>query len=415
MNRKVSKSAISGSVTCPSSKSGMQRAVAAALLSEGTTRIFNPSDCDDSLSSLDMIERLGADVKTQDGVILIEGGFHVKNAEIDCGESGTSARMFTPIVSLSGKEVTLTGHGSLLTRPVSLIEDSLRELGMGISSNESKLPVNVLSRIKGGETTVDASLSSQFLTGLLMALPCAEKDSLLHVKNLKSRQYIDITLSILKSFGIEVANSNYEEFTIKGNQKFKACDIEIEGDWSGAAFLLCAGAVAGKITVNKLQSDSVQPDRAFMDALKLAGASVKIEENSVTVEKGSLTGFDFDATDCPDLFPPLAALALFCRGETRIKGTHRLTHKESNRALTIKEEFEKLGGDVTLHKDTMIIKGSNLKGNIIDPHSDHRIAMACAVAALGAEGTVEITNPECVNKSYSSFFEDMKSLGADII
>ncbi len=414
MIRTIYKSKISGSIKGPSSKSEMQRAVAAALLAEGRTTIVNPSDCEDSLSSLDMIKRLGAEVKEDADFIEIDGGFNVKNSTIDCGESGTSARMFTPIVSLSGSEITLTGHGSLLKRPVSLIEDSLRHLGMEISSNNSMLPVRVSSRIRGGETTIDAGLSSQFLTGLLMALPCAENDSIVHVNNLKSRQYIDITIKILKYFNIEIVNDDYRNFTIRGNQKFSPCKVEIEGDWSGAAFLLCAGAIAGDVTVMGLQNNSVQPDRAFMDALIMAGADVTVEGSSIRVKNSELNAFDFDATDCPDLFPPLAALAMFCEGETRLKGTHRLTHKESNRALTIKEEFEKLNGRVLLEGDYMIISGSELTGNTIDPHKDHRIAMACSVAGLKCSSPVVITDSECVNKSYSTFFEDMAKLGADI-
>lgn len=414
MNRSVNKSLISGTINAPSSKSEMQRVVAAALLSEDRTVITNPSYCDDSLSSMDMVKRLGASVDDLGDKVIIDGGFDVKNPTIDCGESGTAIRMFTPIVSLSGREIILTGHGSLQKRPVSLIEDSLRNLGMEITSDNSFMPVTVSKKIVGGETTIDAGLSSQFLTGLLMALPCAESDTLLHVKNLKSRQYIDITLKILKQFSIEVENRDYTEFFIKGNQKYIPGEIEIEGDWSGAAFLLCAGAIAGEVTVNRIQADSVQPDRAFVEALKLAGAQIEISRNSITVKKRELNGFEFDATGCPDLFPPLASLALMCEGETRIKGTHRLTHKESNRALTIKEEMEKLNGKVELVDDYMVIGKSDIKGGTINPHGDHRIAMACAVTALCSEGTVEITNPDCVNKSYSNFFDDMVILGADI-
>ncbi len=414
MIKEIEKSKIFGEVNSPASKSEMQRAIAGALLADGTTEIVNPTNCEDAMSSLNIASRLGAIVNNAGDSLRITGGFNVHETTVDCGESGTAARMFTPIVSLSKKEITITGRGTLLNRPVSLIEPALRELGMEIKSRSTRIPLVVSSPIKGGETTIDGGISSQFLTGLLMTLPLAEKDSIVHVKNLKSRQYIDMTLKILQNFQVEVENRDYVEFRIPGKQKFKPCRIEIEGDWSGASFLLCAGAIAGEISVNKISTRSLQPDRAILKALELAGAEILQEENRVTVKKGDLRGFSFDATDCPDLFPPLAALALHCKGKTIIKGTERLVHKESNRALTIKSELEKLGGKISLTDDTMIIEHSHLKGATIEPREDHRIAMSCTIAALDSRGKTNIINGECVNKSYTSFFEDMKNVGAEI-
>ncbi len=414
MIREITKSKIFGELKAPASKSEMQRAIAGALLAEGTTEIFNPSNCEDSLSSLNMASRLGAVINNAGDSLGITGGFNVQENTLDCGESGTAARMFTPIVSLSGKEITITGRGTLRSRPVSLIESALTDLGMKIKSRASKLPIVVSSPIKGGETTIDGGMSSQFLTGLLMALPLAERDSIVHVRNLKSRQYIDITLKILRNFSVEVENQNYEKFIIPGKQKFKPCCIDIEGDWSSASFPLCAGAIAGEISLTGLSMDSLQPDRAILKALELAGAEIHGDENKVTVRGGELRGFSFDATDCPDLFPPLAALALHCKGRSIIKGTERLLHKESNRALTIKSELEKMGGQITLSANRMLIEQSSLKGALINPQGDHRIAMACTIAALNSQGTTEIADVECVNKSYRNFFDHMKQIGVNI-
>ena len=276
------------------------------------------------------------------------------------------------------------------------------------------MPVEVSSILKGGIAEIDGSLSSQFLTGLLMALPLAENDSIVHVKNLKSREYIDITIDVLEKFGITVKNEEYNEFRIKGGQRFKPAQIDIEGDWSGAAFLLCAGAISGSIGITGLNPESCQPDRAIVTALRKSGADVDIEKNIIQVHSKNLYGFEFDATECPDLFPPLAALAFYCKGESLIWGAERLKHKESDRGLAIISEFKKMGGSVKIENDCMVIRSSALTGAKIDPHGDHRMAMACAVAATGCSGRVEIDDAGCVNKSYNEFYDHMIKLGVEI-
>lgn len=414
MKKSIYPSEPSGTVRAPASKSEMQRAVAAASLADGQSLLVNPSYCDDSKAALEVAQALGSKVSRFSDCVLINGGLTPPGDVLDCGESGLGVRMFTPIAALTGMHMTLTGRGSLLKRPVSTIEQSLLELGAEVTSNNGLLPVEVKSKLRGGTTVIDGSLSSQFLTGLLMALPMAEKDSVITVNSLKSRQYIDITLKILEHFSIKVENSGYSEFRIKGGQRYVPSLIEIEGDWSGAAFLLCAGAVAGRVTVTGLDTLSLQPDRAITDALKSAGAVITEGKGIITAGRGSLRGFTFDATGCPDLFPPLAALALYCEGETRILGASRLAHKESDRGSVIRSELGKLGGIVNIEGDAMIIRKSEVTGGITDSHGDHRIAMACAVAALGASGPVTIDHAESVDKSYHEFYRDMATLGVDI-
>lgn len=411
MKKYIYPSDLRGSINAPASKSAMQRSIAAALLADGESLLVNPTFCDDSLAAMRVAEGLGAKIKLKSDCVIINGGLKPVADNLHCGESGLCIRMFTPIAALTGKELILTGEKSLAERPVSAIEEPLRELGAVISSSNGKLPIKVTGRLKGGETEIDGSMSSQFLTGLLMALPLCENDSLLKVRNLKSREYIDLTINILKKFSVEIDNRGYSEFMVKGNQKFAPGIVDIEGDWSGAAFLLCAGAIAGDITVTGISIDSDQPDRGIVTALRKARADIAISSNSIKIKKSTLNGFEFDASECPDLFPPLAALAVYCNGETVIHGAERLKHKESDRGMTIKTEMEKLGAVVDLHPDCIVIKGSPVHGAEVESHGDHRIAMMCAIAALGADSPVAINGAECVNKSYNEFFDHIIKLG----
>jgi 3-phosphoshikimate 1-carboxyvinyltransferase len=292
------------------------------------------------------------------------------------------------------------------------------KLGIAIQSDQGRLPMVINGPLQPRDIEVDGSLSSQFLTGLLMAFAAAgAKDVTITVRDLKSKPYIDLTLKVLNDFGWRVEHDNYKTFFFPGNNELPMgkIDYRVEGDWSGAAFLLVAGAIAGDITVIGLDPESTQADKAVLDALDSAGVMMKIGKDQIEVEKSHLKAFDFDATECPDLFPPLVALAAVCGGVTVISGASRLTHKESNRALTLQEEFGKLGVKISLDGDLMMIEGvEQLKGAITHSHHDHRIAMACAVAALRADGPVTIEEAEAINKSYPDFYDDIRALGADI-
>jgi 3-phosphoshikimate 1-carboxyvinyltransferase len=400
----------------------MQRACAAALLSKGTSIIHNPGHSNDDKAAMDIIQKLGAIIEVDSSELRVRSQcVNPVSNEINCGESGLSIRMFTPIVALSDNEITINGSGSLATRPMDFFDEILPKLGVKIKSNNGKLPMVIQGSLQPKNIEVDGSLSSQFLTGLLMAYSAAgAQDVSIKVKDLKSKPYIDLTLHVMRQFGMNVPeNKNYEEYIFHSaetqNSQLTTHDYTVEGDWSGGAFLLVAGAVAGPITVKGLDMNSTQADKAIIDALINANVNISFGVNEIEIKPGALKGFQFDATDCPDLFPPLAALATYCKGRTTIKGVSRLIHKESNRALTLQDEFDKMGVLIKLERDEMLIQGTGfVKGADVHSHHDHRIAMACAVAGLKANSEMVIEEAQAVNKSYPDFYSDIKKLGANL-
>lgn len=419
MTKSVSASEVSGTVVAPASKSVAQRAVVAALLANGTSTLHNLTLCNDTEAALEIAKTLGAAIEkdgydyriTSKGIAAIPE----KEQTFFCGESGLLTRMITPVASLLPSQVTITGHGSILERPVDMIVKPLQDLGVTITTNNGFLPTIVKGPLKGGTTTIDGSISSQMVTGLLLALPLASQDSTLYVDNLKSKPYIDITIELLQSFGIIVEHENYKVFHIKGNQQYIPTTYNVEGDWSGASCLLVAGCIAGDVTVTNLDLESPQADKAILDVLQLANASVSITHNkpfgSVTSNfSQDLKPFEFDANESPDLFPALVVLAANCDGVSKIHGARRLTHKESNRALTLQQEFGKLGIIIAVENDTMLITGGSITGGEVSSHNDHRIAMALGIAALKASDKVTISEAESVNKSYPQFWNDLQSL-----
>jgi 3-phosphoshikimate 1-carboxyvinyltransferase len=414
----INPSSVGGKVQAPASKSSMQRACAAALLSKGATTILNPGTSNDDLAALDVISKLGAHIvsKTREEIVINSNGVAPVSSSINCGESGLGIRMFTPLAALSSQPLIINGTGSLVTRPMHFFDEIFPKLGIEISSNNGRLPINIKGPLTPAGIGIDGSLSSQFLTGLLMAYGAAGANNVtISVRDLKSKPYIDLTLDVMKKFGVEVENHQYETFTFKHSQGFTAGTYAVEGDWSGGAFLLVAGAIAGKVIVEGLSTSSTQADKEIMKALIDSGAEVKIAENIITVAPASLTAFAFDATDCPDLFPPLVALASYCKGISYIKGVNRLAHKESNRGLTLQEEFGKMGISIVMDDDVMRVHGgSALKGATVHSHHDHRIAMACAVAGLRSTGSIVIQNAESINKSFPDFYTVLKSLGAQV-
>jgi len=423
----IQPSVLSGNIYAPASKSSMQRACAAALVRKGISVIHNPGTSNDDLAALDIIQKLGAKVRREKDLLIIESnGIIPVSDKVSCGESGLSIRMFTPLVALSEKLMTITGEGSLLTRPMDFFDEVLPQLNVSVTSNNGKLPLQVQGPLQPKDIEIDGSLSSQFLTGLLMAyaaslqLPPKEGEQeavSIKVIGLKSKPYIDLTLNVMKQFGLLVPeNINYERFVFNqfriSNLK-STIEYTVEGDWSGAAFLLVAGAIAGNIIVKGLDVSSTQADKAILQALIDAGARISVHQEQIEIGTASLKAFQFDATDCPDLFPPLVALASYCNGTTVIEGVKRLTHKESNRALTLQEEFGKMGIEITLQDDLMLVKGGNgLKGAKVHSRHDHRIAMACSVAALKADGKTLIEEAQAINKSYPDFYKHIQSLNA---
>ncbi len=419
MNICVRPSELGGSIRAPGSKSAMQRAIAVSLLAEGTSVLRETAHCEDCSAALAVAEGLGARVAESGSAVTIEGGLNPRSELLDCGESGLCIRLFTPIAALSERRLSMVGHGSLALRPLSALESPLRQLGARCETSRGFAPVIVMGPLTGGHCRLDGSSGSQVLTGLLTALPLAPRDSVLDVSNLTSKPYIDLTIGVLESFGVQVDNDSYRTFHIRGRQSYRPRNFEIEADWSGAAFLAVAGLVAsgsGGVTVLGLDPGSAQADRALLDAFMMAGADMESSDGVLTLRRSELEGFEFDATDCPDLFPPLAALAAFCASPSRIRGVSRLAHKESDRAAAIREEFSALGIVVELDGDTMkIIPPGRIGGGVVSARGDHRMAMAAGVLALGASGPVTIAGAECVAKSYPGFFSDIAGLGADVM
>jgi 3-phosphoshikimate 1-carboxyvinyltransferase len=428
MNVTIQPSKVNGILQAPASKSSMQRACAAALLHNGQTIITNAGKSNDDLAALDIIQKLGATVQINNEELIINNFPNVTElpSVINCGESGLSIRMFTPIAALQSNEITINGKGSLLTRPMNFFDEILPQLNVAVQSTNGKLPIKIKGPLKPKEITIDGSLSSQFLTGLLFAYGKAvTQPTTITVTNLKSKPYIDLTLSVMDKFGYSIQNNNYENFIIKPTHhlpteqagKLTTCHYTVEGDWSGAAFLLVAGAIAGNVVVTGLDVFSTQADKAILNALRDCGCRLSVEENKIECSSPPLgvRGFHFNATDCPDLFPPLVALAVYCNGTSVIEGVSRLAHKESNRGLTLQTEFAKMGVEIKLQDDLMIIYGGNeIKGTTVHSNHDHRIAMACAIAALGATGNTIIEEAEAINKSYPNFYEQLKMLGTTI-
>ncbi len=397
----ISPSHMSGVVTMPPSKSMMQRACAAAILHHGVTIITNPGISDDDKAALSIIQQLGAEVfETVDNTIeIISRGVSPQTDVIHCGESGLSARLFIPIAALSSSEMTISGSGSLLHRPMKEYVNLLPQLGVSVIATNDCLPLSVQGPLHAADIKLDGSLSSQFLSGLLTAFAfSAEKPCTISVTNLNSRPYVDMTLQMLQLYGLQVKNNNYSEFTItpRSSQTVDRVEVSIEGDWSAGANFIVAQAMGGDVYIKGLNENSVQAD----------AANAKIVRGDIP--------FTFDATHSPDLFPILSVYAGYCNGRSEIKGLHRLVHKESNRVESIKAMLGNFGVNYTIADDVLTVDGGNaFKSCTIDAHNDHRIVMAATIAAQKADGPVTINGAEAVSKSYPAFFEDLLSLGVN--
>lgn len=413
---------IHGTLTVPASKSVMQRALAAALLRKGKTIIYNPGISNDDIAALKIIQDLGAEVHHHADHILINSkGVQPQSAMVHCGESGLSVRMFLPIIALSGQLTEVTGEGSLLSRPMDLYDNILPQLQIEVQSNGGRLPVTVKGPLVPADIEVDGSLSSQFITGLLMAFSAAEaSEKTIHVLGLKSKPYIDLTLQVMQDFGLKLPkHTQYEHFyfdteTVHPNSS--TLRYTVESDWSSASFLIVAAAICGTVTLKGLNVYSAQADKRILDVLSLAEVQFSWDDNILTVtDANPIQAFEFDATDCPDLFPPLAVLAAFAKGTSVIKGLSRLAHKESNRGVTLQEELGKMGIRIELFGDDMIVHGTAcIQSATVHSRHDHRIAMACAVTALKANGGCTIKEAEAVNKSYPEFYKHLQQLSVDV-
>lgn len=408
---------LEGGISVPASKSMMQRSCAGALLHCGRTIIHNPGQSEDDLAALSIIQQLGARLVEQSAhrIVIESSGVIAGATAIDCGESGLSARLFTPIACLSRQHILIEGHGSLLRRPMQAFHDVLPQLGVVMNNFNGHLPFAVRGPLSPGNIVVDGSLSSQFLSGLLFAYCAAATEPVvITVHNLKSKPYIDLTLQVLAAFGWVVTHDRYERFFVDPASFHAKSDVEIdiEGDWSSAAYWLVGAALNGAVSLRHLAPSSFQADMKIMELLKQAGCEVAIEANAISVKQTTLSAFEADLTDAPDLFPIVAILAARSHGTSVLRGVHRLRHKESDRQHSTVEMLQRFGVRCRVDQDALLIDGSTkLNAATINGYHDHRIVMAAAISALGAEGNTIITSAEAVAKSYPNFFEHLASLG----
>lgn len=396
---KLKNANLNGTVTAPPSKSAAHRALICSFLSGGGT--VKPI-----INSKDMLATLGVTKALKNG-----------EKTLDCIESGSTLRFMIPVAASMGAEVVFTGSGRLPERPIGEYLDLLPLHGV-LCKSGGGLPLEISGRLKNGSYEVSGNVSSQYITGLLLALANLEGDSAVILKTpLESKPYVDMTVKIMADYGVVIKETDFG-YLIHGGQKFKKTDYTVEGDWSQAAFFLAAGALGGDITVTGLDMNTAQGDKNIIDVLKSFGAHVEINENSVTCFKSRLKGTVVHAADIPDLVPVLAVLSAFADGKTVIKGAERLRYKESDRIESVVSNLKKMGADVEETADGMIINGKNtLIGAELSGYNDHRIVMAFSIAALFADGETVISDAESINKSYPSFFEDYNRLGgqADVI
>ncbi|MDE5583990.1 MAG: 3-phosphoshikimate 1-carboxyvinyltransferase [Ruminococcus sp.] len=406
MDIRIKPHKLGGVVEIPSSKSIAHRAVICAGLAERNSRIGNISTSKDIEATAESMSTLGASVNKSGCEFNISG---IKNAPekavIDCNESGSTLRFLIPVVASLGVEAEFHGRGRLPQRPIDIY---IRELGTkGINFNyNNTMPFDMSGSLKSGIFEVEGNISSQFITGLLMALPLLDGDSeIVLTSRLESRPYVDITIDVLRNFGICITETD-RGFYVKGGQKYKPCDYTVEGDYSQGAFFLVANAIGSDVKIIGLSADSVQGDRRIAEIIK----------NSTV--GGKITGFREDCSDIPDLVPILAVLASFGTEESVIYNAERLKIKESDRLESTAEMINRTGGSATVTADGLIIRPTGIThGAEIDSFGDHRIVMASAVLATRADGDIIIKNAEAVEKSYPCFFEDYRNSGgvADVI
>ena len=434
-------------LSMPVSKSFAQRAIIAAALADGTSHLKGYTPCGDNEAALQVARNLGAEVSVEDNVVTIKGISAALGScglsHLHVGESGLLARMMIPIMSqICTESVKFTGEKTLLGRPLTGAKEIMDAFEADVIPSEVeespavvRVPLKVQGPLKAGRAEISGKHGSQLISGLLMALPFAEKNSSLIVHEPKSIPYMFITLEVLKKFGIKIGNDmlggpdflasdgdwslcTEMVFKVKGGQRYKAADIDLEGDWSAAANFIVAGAIFGKVEIQGLDTTSLQADLSIMDILMDAGASLSQldgDRGNITVHRAPLKAFSVDASNCPDLFPIISVLAAFCQGTSRLAGVGRLANKESDRAKAILEMLTRMGVKASVDGDEMIIEGHSLaqrllqgtllKGGSYTSHHDHRMVMALKVAALGADSPIMIDDEECVSKSFPQFHD----------
>lgn len=406
MDMKISPSVLRGNLSIPASKSCAHRAVICAALADGVSTLSGITMSKDIEATISSMTALGASFEINGDIVTVKGisGSIDGIAEIDCNESGSTLRFIMPVAAVLGVKSVFIGKGRLPQRPIDIYKRELKN--HGITFHTEEMPYEISGVLTGGKYEIEGNVSSQFITGLLFALPLAKEDSeIIMTSHLESRPYVDITIDILRRYGIEISETE-NSFLIKGNQKYTPYDEDIEGDYSQAAFFFVANALGSDVNILNLKEDSVQGDKAITDII------------ADTLKNGSVTGFKADCSDIPDLVPILSVLGAYGNMPSTIYNAERLRIKESDRLAACADMLNNLGGNVTVTFDGLEIMPTNgLNGGTIDSYGDHRIVMAAAIAALNCKGDVIIKGAEAAEKSYPTFFEDYVKLGgkADVI
>ena len=423
----LSLSQLEGSVTIPPSKSLAHRYLIGASLSEGRSLIKNIAKSVDIISTINVLKGIGVlfseePIDNNISNYIIKGIKHPivsGNGVFDCAESGSTLRFLIPLLLLIGGDTTVIGRGKLIERPLDVYYELFNLKKIDYQNNQGLLPLNFKGSLSGGVYPIKGNISSQFVTGLLYALPLVAEDSeIILTTPLQSKSYIDLTLSVLKDYGIKInMAADYSSFKIKGRQKYKNGIHRIEGDYSQVAFY-AVGAMIGKkpITCYGLMEDSLQGDKVILSIIKAMGGSLEQQQEAIVFYPSKTKGITINVTECPDLVPALTLLGTLSEGVTHIIGAGRLKTKESNRLESSASELNKLGGKITVESEGLLIKGvSNLSGNvIIESWNDHRIAMTIAMATQRIERSIMLKGWKSVEKSYPNFWEDYKMLGGAI-
>lgn len=402
-----------GTVNVPPSKSDVHRAIICAAMANGVSRISPVALSNDIKATIGCIKALGADAVLENNVLTVDGTNMYKNktALLDCGESGSTLRFFIPIAAVGNINATFVGKGKLPQRPIGIFTEALPKAGT-VCKTEGGLPLEIKGQLKSGIFEIPGNVSSQFITGLLLALPILEGDSeIVLTSPLESVGYIAMTIRTMKQFGVNI-DTTENGWHIKGGQTYKSCNYTTDGDWSQAAFFMVLGAVSGKVTVKGVAKDSTQGDKKCAEILARFGAKVTQLDNEVTVEKGELKAITIDASQIPDLVPVLSVCAAFAEGTTKIINAERLRIKECDRLKATAELLNNLGGKVKELSDGLEITGvSSLKGGNVNGYNDHRIVMSAAVCAARSDEDITATFAMSINKSYPDFYIDYNSIG----
>ena len=406
---------ISGKIKAISSKSDAHRLLICGALADAPTKVYCNVMSKDISATVDCLKNMGAEIEVDGDIITVTPNKFNEKAELDCGESGSTLRFLLPVVSALGIDTTITGHGRLPERPISPLKEEMERMGV-VFHNGSKFPLHLTGTLQAGEYEILGNVSSQFITGLLFALPLLDGDSQIKlIPPVESRSYLNITLSALRKFGIEIEEQE-NLYIIKGNQKYiSPKEITVDGDWSNSSFFLCAGALNEKgVTVADLDINSPQGDKAILDILRKMGADVKVNGTEIAVKKNELKGITVDAGDIPDAVPIISVVASACDGETRIINAGRLRIKESDRIKSVVDMLTAVGGKVEETDDGMIIYGgAELNGGTVEGSNDHRIVMSASILSSICKSDVTITDYKAVEKSYPHFFKGFNKMGGN--